>query len=68
MYLLKLIKFLVYIFGGLTGLVLLAISYVIQLPIPSSPDIKDLHPQQQESELQRRFFKDFGEGPLILDP
>jgi len=34
--------------GGLTGLVLLAISYVIQLPIPSSPDIKDLHPKQQE--------------------
>ena len=43
MYLLRLIKFSVYILGGLTGLVLLAISYVIQLPIPTSPDIKDLH-------------------------
>jgi len=48
MYILRLIKFLVYTFGGLTGLVLLGISYVLQLPAPTSPDIKDLHPQQQE--------------------
>lgn len=48
MFLTNILKFILFTFGGLTGVLTLLVSYVIQLPTPTSPVISEMSPAIQE--------------------
>jgi len=64
--LLQIVKWLLLLFGGITGILTLLVGYILQMPLSKNPELEDLHPMIQKWHSEGSMFEVLGKKMFVV--